>query len=162
MKRFLFSAILGGMMLSATTAVAQERLPEYLQAEKFTEDKLKNMLFSTMVDPHWFQNGKGFWYEYKTSEGTFWYVVTPSQKKKEFLFDRDKLAAQLTEIVKDPFEARQLPVKNLKAEADGRTFTFEVVSSQDKQDKDKKKKAEKQVFYFSYDFPTKKLTHLTD
>ena len=159
MKRFLFSAILGGMMLSATTAVAQERLPEYLQAEKFTEDKLKNMLFSTMVDPHWFQNGNGFWYEYKTSEGKFWYVVNPSQKKKELLFDRDKLAAQLTEIVKDPFEARQLPVKNLKAEADGRTFTFEVVSSQDK---DKKKKAEKQVFYFSYDFPTKKLTHLTD
>ncbi|MGN1218603.1 MAG: DPP IV N-terminal domain-containing protein, partial [Phocaeicola sp.] len=152
MKRFLFSAILGGMMLSATTAVAQERLPEYLQAEKFTESKLKNMLFSTMVDPHWFQNGNGFWYEYKTSEGKFWYVVNPSQKKKELLFDRDKLAAQLTEIVKDPFEARQLPVKNLKAEADGRTFTFEVVSSQD----------EKQVFYFSYDFPTKKLTHLTD
>ena len=149
MKRFLFSAILGGMMLSATTAVAQERLPEYLQAEKFTEDKLKNMLFSTMVDPHWFQNGNGFWYEYKTSEGQFWYVVNPSQKKKELLFDRDKLAAQLTEIVKDPFEARQLPVKNLKAEADGRTFTFEVVSSQDKQDKDKKKKAEKQVFYLS-------------
>ena len=163
MKRILFSAILGGMMLSSGIVVAQERLPEYLQAEKFTESKLKNMLFSTMVDPHWFQDGKGFWYEYKTSEGTFWYVVTPSQKKKEMLFDRDKLAAQLTEIVKDPFEARQLPVKNLKAEADGRTFTFEVVSSQDeKTEKDKKEKAEKKVFYFSYDFPTKKLTHLAD
>ena len=163
MRRILLCAILGGLVFSSTVSKAQERLPEYLQAEKFTEEKLKNMLFSTLVDPHWFQNGKGFWYEYKTSEGTFWYVVTPSQKKKEMLFDRDKLAAQLTEIVKDPFEARQLPVKNLKAEADGRTFTFEVVSSQDeKQEKDKKEKAEKKVFYFSYDFPTKKLTHLAD
>ena len=161
MKRILFSAILGSMMLSATLGKAQERLPEYLQAEKFTESKLKNMLFSTMVDPHWFQNGKGFWYEYKTSEGKFWYVVNPSQKKKELLFDRDKLAAQLTEIVKDPFEARQLPVKNLKAEADGRTFTFEVVSSQDEKN-DKDKKTEKKVFYFSYDFPSRKLTHLAD
>ena len=151
MKRILFSAILGSMMLSATLGKAQERLPEYLQAEKFTESKLKNMLFSTMVDPHWFQNGNGFWYEYKTSEGKFWYVVNPSQTKKELLFDRDKLAAQLTEIVKDPFEARQLPVKNLKAEADGRTFTFEVVSSQDEKN-DKDKKTEKKVFYFSYDF----------
>ena len=161
MKRILFSAILGSMMLSATLGKAQERLPEYLQAEKFTESKLKNMLFSTIVDPHWFQNGNGFWYEYKTSEGKFWYVVAPSQKKKELLFDRDKLAAQLTEIVKDPFEARQLPVKNLKAEADGRTFTFEVVSSQDEKN-DKDKKTEKKVFYFSYDFPSRKLTHLAD
>lgn len=162
MKRMLLPAILCGMMFSATISVAQERLPEYLQAEKFTESKLKNMLFSTMVDPHWFQNGNSFWYEYKTSEGKFWYVVTPSQKKKELLFDRDKLAAELTEIVQDPFEARHLPVKNLKVDADGKTFTFEVVSSQDEQSKDKKRKTEKKVFYFSYDYPTKKLTHLKD
>ena len=162
MKRMLLPAILCGMMFSATISVAQERLPEYLQAEKFTESKLKNMLFSTMVDPHWFQNGNSFWYEYKTSEGKFWYVVTPSQKKKELLFDRDKLAAELTEIVQDPFEARHLPVKNLKVDADGKTFTFEVVSSQDEQSKDKKGKTEKKVFYFSYDYPTKKLTHLKD
>lgn len=162
MKRMLLPAILCGMMFPATISVAQERLPEYLQAEKFTESKLKNMLFSTMVDPHWFQNGNSFWYEYKTSEGKFWYVVTPSQKKKELLFDRDKLAAELTEIVQDPFEARHLPVKNLKVDADGKTFTFEVVSSQDEQSKDKKGKTEKKVFYFSYDYPTKKLTHLKD
>ena len=162
MKRMLLPVILCGMMFSATISVAQERLPEYLQAEKFTESKLKNMLFSTMVDPYWFQNGNSFWYEYKTSEGKFWYVVTPSQKKKELLFDRDKLAAELTEIVQDPFEARHLPVKNLKVDADGKTFTFEVVSSQDEQSKDKKGKTEKKVFYFSYDYPTKKLTHLKD
>lgn len=162
MKRMLLPVILCGMMFSATISVAQERLPEYLQAEKFTESKLKNMLFSTMVDPHWFQNGNSFWYEYKTSEGKFWYVVTPSQKKKELLFDRDKLAAELTEIVQDPFEARHLPVKNLKVDADGKTFTFEVVSSQDEQSKDKKGKTKKKVFYFSYDYPTKKLTHLKD
>lgn len=124
MRRILLCAILGGLVFSSTVSKAQERLPEYLQAEKFTEEKLKNMLFSTLVDPHWFQNGNGFWYEYKTSEGTFWYVVNPSLKRKDLLFDRDKLAAQLTEIVQDPFEARHLPVKNLKAEADGKTFTF--------------------------------------
>ena len=45
MKKILFSAIFGGMILSAAVSVAQERLPEYLQAEKFTENKLKNMLF---------------------------------------------------------------------------------------------------------------------
>lgn len=40
------------------------------------------MLFSTTVDPHWFQKGNNFWFEYKTSEGTFWYVVDPAAKTK--------------------------------------------------------------------------------
>ena len=66
----------------------------------------------------------------------------------------------------DPFEARHLPIQNLKVKEDGRTFTFEVTSSQDKKPKkdDKKKtdKPEKEVFYFSYDYPTRKLTQLTE
>jgi len=170
MKNTLFTFWLISSLFMATviTTNAQERLPEYLQAEKFTQEKLKTMLFSTLVDPHWFQQGNNFWFEYKTSEGTFWYVVNPTARTKNLLFDRDELAAQLTEIVKDPFEARQLPIRNLKAKEDGRTFTFEVTSTRDakpkKEDKEKKEKNKnkKEVFYFSYDYPTRTLTHLKD
>ena len=155
-----------GLLGTSTAVKAQERLPEYLQAEKFTQDKLGTMLFSTTVDPHWFQQGNSFWYQYKTSEGTFWYVVNPNNRSKSLLFDREEMASQLTEIVQDPFEARQLPIKNLKAKEDGRTFTFEVVSSRDakpkKDDKKGKGKTKKEVFYFSYDYPTRRLTHLKD
>jgi len=166
MKKILtLIAVLTGLCLSARQeADAQTRIPEYVQAEKFTQDKLNTMLFSTTVDPHWFRKGNCFWYEYKTSEGKFWYVVDPSAKTKKPLFDRDEMASQLTEIVKDPFDARHLPIRNLKAGEDGRTFTFEVTSTKDKkEDKDKKgKKGGKEVFYFSYDYPTGKLTHLED
>ena len=156
-----------GLMGFATHNLdAQDRLPEYIQAEKFTQNKINTMLFSTTVDPHWFQQGNCFWYTYKTSEGTFWYVVDPVKKTKNQLFDRDEMAAQLTEIVKDPFEARHLPIANLKAGEDGRTFTFEVTSSKDakpdKEKKGKKKGPKKEVFYFSYDYPTQKLTWLED
>lgn len=136
----------------------QNRLPEYLQAEKFTQSKLNNMLFSTTVDPHWFQKGSSFWFTYKTSEGTFWYVVNPTARSKELLFDREQLASQLTEIMHDPFEARHLPIRNLKAEEDGRTFTFEVESSQEVSSG--KEKTDKKIYYFSYDYPTRRLTHL--
>ena len=146
--------------LAAMSLSAQERLPEYLQAEKFTQQKLNTMLFSTTVDPHWFQQGNCFWYSYKTSEGTFWYVVDPSKKTKTPLFDRDEIAAQLSEIVQDPFEARHLPISKLKAEEDGRTFTFEVKSSREK--KNEKGKKEKVIFHFSYDYPTRELTHIED
>ena len=154
-----------GLMGTSTALKAQERLPEYLQAEKFTQEKLGTMLFSTTVDPHWFQQGNSFWYTYKTSEGTFWYVVNPTTRSKNLLFDREEMASQLTEIVQDPFEARQLPIRNLKAKEDGRTFTFEVTSTRDakpKKDEKKAKKGKKEVFYFSYDYPTRKLTHLKD
>lgn len=164
-KKFLFLAALVAGMGHTVSVGAQERLPEYLQAEKFTGEKLKTMLFSTAVDPHWFQQGNRFWYMYKTSEGVFWYVVEPAAARKEQLFDRDELASQLSEIVQDPFDAQHLPLLNLKAKEDGHTFTFEIRSTRDaKPEKkgEKVKPGEKEMFYFSYDFNTRKLTHLKD
>ena len=142
-------------------------------AERFTAGKLENMLFSTTVDPHWFKSGEKFWYSYKTSEGTRWYIVDPAARKRSELFNHDKLAAELTEIMKDPFIAAQLPITNLEVDEDGYTFTFEVRSSQDakpkklsKEDslagKKPKKVRGKEIFYFSYDSKTQKLTHLKD
>ena len=150
MRKMLFITLLmGGLCTTVSVAKAQERLPEYLQAEKYTQEKLNTMLFSTVVDPHWFQKGNNFWFEYKTSEGTFWYVVDPVARTKKLLFDRDELASQLTEIVKDPFEARHLPIINLKAKEDGRTFTFEVKSTKDAtpktEGKDKKDKKDEKI-----------------
>ena len=88
MRKMLFITLLmGGLCTTVSVAKAQERLPEYLQAEKYTQEKLNTMLFSTVVDPHWFQKGNNFWFEYKTSEGTFWYVVDPAARTKKLLFD---------------------------------------------------------------------------
>ncbi len=165
LKKLLVCAML---VSASATAMAQERLPEYLQAEKFTQQKLNTMLFSTTIRPQWMANGSMFWYEYKTSEGNFWYVVDPATRRKTPLWDRDEMASQLTMIVKDPYEARHLPIQNLKAKPDGKTFTFEVTSTKDrpepkKDDKDKKKKkGGKQKFFFEWDFTTQTLTHLKD
>ena len=159
MKKIL-TALLTVLCVGTVQVNSQERLPEYLQAEKFTQEKLNTMLFSTTVDPHWFQQGNCFWFEYKTSDGKFWYVVDPAKRTKKLLFDRDELASQLTEIVRDPYDAQHLPIANLKAKEDGKTFTFEVKST--KKVKNEKGKEENEIFYFSYDYPTGKLTHLKD
>lgn len=140
----------------------------YELAERFAGSKLPNMLFSTTVDPHWFQSGNKFWYNYKTSAGTRWYVVDPTARTRRELWDHDRLAAQITETVRDPFTAAQLPIRNLEVQPDGRTFTFEVESSQEALPDtvggkpDKRKPGEKQIFFFSYDYPTGRLTHLAD
>ena len=133
---------------------------DYALAQRFAGSKLRNMLFSTTVDPHWTPDGNAFWYSYKTGEGTKWYFVDPAKGSRTALFDHDKLAAQLTEIVRDPYTAANLPIRNLEPSADGRTFTFEVTSSQDAKadttaNAKKPAKGEKEVFYFSYDRPNR-------
>ena len=69
-KQLLFMMLCAGM-LCGTQAQGQgtERLAGYVQAERFTQEKLNTMLFSTSVDPHWFRKGNCFWYEYKTGNG---------------------------------------------------------------------------------------------
>ena len=166
MKKQLLLVMLCAGMFCGTEVQGQEteRLSGYVQAERFTKEKLNTMLFSTSVDPHWFQKGNNFWYEYKTSNGKAWYVVDPVAKTKRSLFDLDDIAAQITEIVKDPFTAQQLPIQKLEAGEDGRTFTFQITSSQDakKDSTDKDKGPKKEIFFFSYDYPTRKLTWLQD
>ncbi len=162
MKKQILSFVLMCMALSSYSQ--EDILPGYTQARKFTADKLSTMLFSTTVDPHWFQQGNKFWYVYKTHKGTNWYVVDPSKKNKQELFDRVEMAARLSEIVHDPFLADRLPIENLQAMADGKTFTFTVTSSQDNDQKDEKGEKEKgkKRFFFSYDYQTRELTHLKD
>ena len=166
MRKFLL--LLAIVAISAGSVRADEREDvrqrnRLALAERFTASKLENMLFSTTVDPHWFKSG----------ENARWYVVDPAVRKREPLFDHDKLAAQLSEIMHDPFIAAQLPIQNLEVDEDGVTFTFEVRSSQDakpkplsKEDslagKKPKKVTGKEIFYFSYNYKTKALTHLKD
>lgn len=168
----LFLSI-SAVLLVSIGAMAQtyDYNEDYNQARKFTAPKLASMLFSTTVDPHWTPRGDAFWYSYKTSKGTKWYLVNPATKQKRLLFDQEKLAAELTEIMHDPFIAEKLPIENLKAQTDG-TFTFEVISSQEKKAKPKnpndststkKPKAKpegKEIFYFSYNPTSRKLTRI--
>jgi len=81
------------------------------------------------------------------------------------MFDNNKLAAEITLIVKDPFDAQHLPIENLKFTKDEKSIQFELKSSIDVIKKDRKdKKAadslEKKTFYFTYNLLTNSLTEL--
>ncbi|MDR0796966.1 MAG: DPP IV N-terminal domain-containing protein [Tannerella sp.] len=143
--KVLYDSMISCGLLCCTLSKAQETLPNYTQARKFAGKAIEQLLFSQTVNPNYFNKGTKFWYEYKTTQGSNWYVVDPEQGRKQPLFDLDELAAEITRTTKDPFEAKQLPVKNLTLEEDDRTFTFDVVSSA------------KDTFYFTYDYMTRTL-----
>ena len=164
----------GAALLLSLVAMGQERQhANYALAERFSAKKVNQMVFSTRVQPRWFKEGDRFWYEWQSPKGTRYYVVDPAKGTKTEIFDMEKLAMQLTEIVKDPFDAQHIPITGLKLK-DDKFFTFDISSTQDKVEKPdttkagkgKKpaapKKPEKKVFHFEYDFASGALKDVTE
>jgi dipeptidyl-peptidase-4 len=137
----------------------------YQLASRFSPNKLKKMVYSTAVDPHWLKLSNRFWYTFESPKGKFWYLVDPASKSKKLMFDNAKIAADITLAVRDPFDAEHLPLENLKFAADEKSISFEIKSSVDELKKDRKdKKAadsmQKKIFSFKYELASAKLTEV--
>ncbi|MEY3565319.1 MAG: hypothetical protein RJA23_1489, partial [Bacteroidota bacterium] len=135
MKKIILSL---SCLLVIFSSVAQQPASKgnYELAARFSPDKLKKMIFSTSVDAHWMKKSDRFWYEYETSQGKKWLLVDPVRRTKTPLFDADKLAAELTRAVKDPFDGLHLKLDNMKLLADENTLQFTVKSTADVLKKD--------------------------
>lgn len=99
-----------------------------------------------------------------------WYVVDPLAKSRYVLFDNADMAAQVTRIVKNPFDAQHLAVENLKFTDDEKHVRFEVRSTKDTvKSKDElaklKNKADsikKKTYFLEYTIATKQLREIAD
>ena len=110
------------------------RKANYQLAGRFAPYKIKKLMYSTSINPKWIEGTEKLWYEWETSEGKTFYVVDPVRGKKEQIFDNDKIAAELTRITLDPWDAQHLPIEKIKF-IDPNTLQFEVKSSQDEEGK---------------------------
>ena len=152
------------VLLALPLLIFGQQKANYDLAARFSPKKLDKMIFSLSVDPHWLKQSNKFWYTYETSEGKQWMIVDPVKNEKKSMFDKDQLAASLTRIIKDPFDAQHLPIDSLKFIKDENWIQFEVKSSLeiDKPGAKKDAKAEKikKVFYFEYNLNTAQLNEL--
>ncbi|KAA3439981.1 S9 family peptidase [Rufibacter hautae] len=160
-------ALFLGASLGIFAQTGQPQKANYQLASRFSPKKLEKLIFTTSLDPHWLKQTDRFWYQYETSNGKNWYIVDPATKSKQAIFNTDQLAAAITTIVRDPFDAQHLPIENLKFTEDEKNVQFEIKSTIDQVKKDRvdKKAAdslEKKVFYFQYNLATRKLTELKD
>ncbi|TCD00015.1 S9 family peptidase [Pedobacter frigidisoli] len=172
----LYKLVLCAQVLSLTVAaqnktftITENIQPQpkanYQLASRFSPNKLKKMVYSTAVDPHWLKLSNRFWYTFESPKGKFWYLVDPATKSKKLMFDNAKVAAEITLAVRDPFDAEHLPLENLKFAADEKSISFEVKSTIDELKKDRKdKKAadsmQKKIYSFKYELATAKLTEV--
>lgn len=180
MKKTIFVSFLGlSMLLAHSQESSKTPTPNYRAAAKFSPANLAKLVHSTSVSPHWLKNGNRFWYQYKTTEGSKYYLVDADKRTKTELFDNEKMARWLTEITKDPYDAQHLPrfdfkfVKNETAiqfrvtstekvevvEDEDEKTTVETDSTKTKK-KPKKPKMENKVYHFEYQLGSNSLTLL--
>lgn len=164
-RKLVCAAALTLLAVSGMAQSRQERMvrtPNYELAERFSAKRIGQMVFSTSVRPVWFRNGDKFLYAWKTSDGTQYYIADPKAGKAEPVFDMDKLAMQITEIMRDPFDAKHLPISNISIdpENDG-VLKFDIKSTKEKTDTTGKATGEKLTYHFRYEIAGKKLTYDT-
>lgn len=164
MRQLLFVC---AILLSFTNSYAQQKA-NYDLAARFSPEKQKKMIFSTSVDPHWLKSNNKFWYTFETPSGKKWYIVDAIAGSKREMFDPAKLAAKITLIVQDPFEAQHLPLDSLQFLPNENVIRFQIKSSQTVEKKDSTDKKnikttkEKKVYYFTYNITQDQLTELKD
>jgi len=139
----VLACLLFGPATNVTGQNAPVEAANYRLAERFSPTKLQRMVFSTRVEPKWLKTGDKFWYKYKTSQGTFYYLVDLEKQSRGYLFDNHEMARQLTLITKDPYDHRNLPDIDPKFVRGDRFFRFKVTGTEMVDVEDKKEEKEK-------------------
>ena len=99
---------------SLSFAIDENNKANYDLATRFAPYKIKKMTYSTSLNPKWIEGTNRFWYEWKSSDGSAFYIVDPLKGVKEKLFDNDKIAAELTRLTLDPWDGKHLPIEKIK------------------------------------------------
>ena len=159
------------ILISQSFGLNEKNKANYDLATQFAPYKIKKLTYSTSLNPKWIKGTNNFWYEWKSSDGSAFYIVDPLKGTKEKLFDNDKIASQLTRLTLDPWDGKHLPIEKIKFVKDD-IIQFDVKSSQDEEkdeieydenqeeQKRKRQKAKKKIFHFEYDIKRKTLREL--
>jgi len=100
--------------------------PNYELASRWTSAKIGKLVFSTSVTPHWLEFSDRFWYSFETPAGMKWWIVDPLKKTKTPMFDHAKMAAQLTRMLRTPYDAQHLPLTTVKFIKNDTAIQFSV------------------------------------
>jgi len=115
-------------LLIVLSSTANAQRTNFEQAERFTTQMMQKMTGDTEVDANWIEEQDRFWYSYENQKGKNWFFVDAADRRKRPLFDRQQLAAQLSESFNKAFDYKDLPLKDFEYNTKDGLFTFHVDS----------------------------------
>ncbi len=133
---FILILVFAGVGLLAQNAPIKKA--NYELPARFTPNKIQKLVFSTRVDAHWLKHSDRFWYIYETSDGKTFWIVDPAKKTKRPIFDNVKMAAMLTRLTMDPYDAQHLPIDRIKFKRNDSVVYFKVMKNKDVLDAEKR------------------------
>ena len=107
--------------------------PNYELASEWTSQKVGRLVFDTSVTPRWLESGDRFWYSFQTRDGRKFFIVDAIKKTRTPLFDHAKMAATLTAITLQPYDAQHLPFATIRFVKKDTAFQFDVTVPRDAQ-----------------------------
>src|ERR1035437_2464905 len=118
-------------------AAAQGRVytaADYAQAERFMDYNLNPLVYHTVKDPQWLEDGR-FWYRDRGPDGVTYVLADPAKRTKAPAFDQEKVAAALNAALRSrklaisaspPLQAGHLPIDDLALEDGDRTVVLTI------------------------------------
>ena len=127
------SVVVPAIALIAATASAQPPSAPTIKAnwtlaDKFSNQQLQSVLYTTNLQPRWVGQKDSLWYNWRDRFGSKYYLVVPRTKAKVPLFDHVKMATQLSTLHRRPYEPNNLPnsLANGSFDSTGKIFRFTV------------------------------------
>ncbi len=107
------------VLLPATSIAGQEdpqpsRTANWKLAEKWLPNRVAERVMGLEVVPHWLPDRDAFWYRFERRDGIHYWLVDAAKGKKEPLFARDAVAAELTRLTKEPVDALSLDFTDIE------------------------------------------------
>lgn len=134
-KVFFVTAILTSctmvqMIAQVSIGKSSNIFANYELADKFQDFTLGGKLsnISLSVYPRGINDTDNFWFEFQTTSGKEYYYVMPAAGKREPLFDKGKMAMQLSEFTKGVVDRNKLDISSVTFAKDQGSFEFDYKS----------------------------------
>ena len=108
MRVHRIALLLFAMPIAAQDAPRQLTAEDYARAERFLGANTAPLVTGTAVRPFWLDDGR-FWYRTTTPNGSAFFVVDPSRRTREPVFDQLRLASALAAVSGGRVEGNRLP-----------------------------------------------------
>ena len=126
MNKFFLTALSVGLTIAAN---AQQNsaltAKDYQRAESMLRYSTAPLVDHNNVTPNWLPADR-FWYRILTAHGSEFILVDPLKKSCVAAFDQQKLAASLSEVTGNKYEADMLPFQFFNYTADNKAISFLV------------------------------------
>ena len=114
MLRFIISVLFIFLINQAQVSAQKITKEDYERAVSFTWPKIKFEVAGLNINPHWYNDGKSFWYTKDEDEGMRYYQRSPPNYNEKELSDHAKMERLTSEITGDEERESKLPINDIE------------------------------------------------